>query len=371
MGRNAASERLSSLDGQAPESTDFANYFCTYAYLYHQKDMLEDHKRTGAYYNAVLQNRRQFHGKVVLDVGTGSGILAIFAAKAGAKKVYAVEATDMAKTARKLVEHNKFGDVIEVIQGTIETIELPEKVDVVISEWMGYFLLRESMLDSVLLARDKFMKPDGAMYPSHARMFMAPIHTEVGSRRNTEFQGSMEGWAEFIQEMQSFYQVDLECLNDTFRQEQREYYLQTAQWCDVHPSQLLGPGTPFKSYDLGKVTIEQIKAGIEEEFEMDVVEGGPVHAFCGWFDVAFRGSDAHPADTPVTLTTAPDPTGATHWGQQSFYVVPPVECSPGDMLKASIKVDRRKDNHRLLRVEMGVSIDGQPGSSRQLAWNIE
>jgi protein arginine N-methyltransferase 1 len=104
---------------------------------------------------------------------------------------------------------------------------------------------------------------------------------------------------------------------------------------------------------------------------MDVVEGGPVHAFCGWFDVAFRGSDAHPADTPVTLTTAPDPTGATHWGQQSFYVVPPVECSPGDMLKASIKVDRRKDNHRLLRVEMGVSIDGQPGSSRQLAWNIE
>jgi protein arginine N-methyltransferase 1 len=45
------------------------------------------------------------------------------------------------------------------------------------------------------------------MYPSHARMFMAPIHTEIGQRRNTEFQGSMEGWAEFIQEMQSFYQV--------------------------------------------------------------------------------------------------------------------------------------------------------------------
>jgi protein arginine N-methyltransferase 1 len=48
--------------------------------------MLEDHKRTGAYYNAVIQNRGQFHGKVVLDVGTGSGILAIFAAKAGARK---------------------------------------------------------------------------------------------------------------------------------------------------------------------------------------------------------------------------------------------------------------------------------------------
>lgn len=69
--------------------------------------MLEDHKRTGAYYAAVRQNRRQFEGKVVLDVGTGSGILAIFAAQAGAKMVYAVEATSMAKHARKLVEANK------------------------------------------------------------------------------------------------------------------------------------------------------------------------------------------------------------------------------------------------------------------------
>jgi len=59
----------------------------SYAYLYHQKDMLEDHKRTGAYYNACMQNRAQFAGKVVLDVGTGSGILAIFAAKAGGRVV--------------------------------------------------------------------------------------------------------------------------------------------------------------------------------------------------------------------------------------------------------------------------------------------
>ena len=69
--------------------------------------MLEDHKRTGAYYQAVMSNKRQFAGKVVLDVGTGSGILAIFAAKAGARKVYAVEATSIATSARKLIEHNK------------------------------------------------------------------------------------------------------------------------------------------------------------------------------------------------------------------------------------------------------------------------
>jgi type I protein arginine methyltransferase len=68
--------------------------------------MLEDHKRTGAYHEAIVNNRRCFEGKVVLDVGTGSGILAIFAAQAGAKKVYAVEATNMAKLAKRVVDAN-------------------------------------------------------------------------------------------------------------------------------------------------------------------------------------------------------------------------------------------------------------------------
>ena len=98
--------QVSRLDGDAPEATDYANYFCTYSFLYHQKDMLEDHKRTSAYFNACLKNQAVFEGKVVLDVGTGSGILAIFAAQAGAKKVYAVEATSMAKLAKRMVESN-------------------------------------------------------------------------------------------------------------------------------------------------------------------------------------------------------------------------------------------------------------------------
>ncbi len=94
-----------------------------------------------------------------------------------------------------------------MLQGTIESIELPEKVDVIISEWMGYFLLRESMLDSVLVARDRFLKPGGAMYPSHANMYLAPIQSHQAQQRMAEFHGSMEGWADFLRDMRSFYQV--------------------------------------------------------------------------------------------------------------------------------------------------------------------
>ena len=112
---------------------------------------------------------------MVLDVGTGSGILSIWAAQAGAKKVYAVEATAMAVHARAMVKSNGLSDVIEVIQNSVEEADIPEKVDIIISEWMGYFLLRESMFDSVIVARDKYLKPGGAMYPSHAEMLLAPM----------------------------------------------------------------------------------------------------------------------------------------------------------------------------------------------------
>lgn len=105
---------------------------------------------------------------------------------AGARKVYAVEATDMAKHARRLVAAQGLQDRIEVVQGVIESVSLPEQVDIIISEWMGYFLLRESMLDSVLIARDRFLKPGGALYPSHARMFLVPITTPLTERRERE-----------------------------------------------------------------------------------------------------------------------------------------------------------------------------------------
>lgn len=82
----------------------------------------------------------------------------------------------------------QLGHIIKVIQGVIETVEIPEKVDIIISEWMGYFLLRESMLDSVLIARNKFLKPGGALYPSHARLYFAPIRSGQTQQRLADFQ---------------------------------------------------------------------------------------------------------------------------------------------------------------------------------------
>ena len=115
------------------EESSAMQYFQFYGYLSQQQNMMQDYIRTSTYQKAIISNMADFRDKVVLDVGAGSGILSFFAQQAGAKKVYAVEGSSIAKHAEQLVRANKVENVIKVISGKIEEIELPEKVDIIIS----------------------------------------------------------------------------------------------------------------------------------------------------------------------------------------------------------------------------------------------
>ena len=94
------------------EDSSVHQYFKFYSKLQNQQNMLMDDIRTSHYRNAILQNKADFTDKVVLDVGAGTGILSLFAAQAGAKKVYAVEASNMAVNARELVTANGYAHII-------------------------------------------------------------------------------------------------------------------------------------------------------------------------------------------------------------------------------------------------------------------
>jgi len=353
-------------DGQPPSETDNANYFCEYAYLYHQMDMLEDAHRTGTYFNAIVSNPSCFEGKVVLDVGAGSGILSIFAARAGAKIVYAVEATDMAVRAKKIVEANKLGEKIKVLQGTLETITLPCKVDVIVSEWMGYFLLRESMLDSVLIARDKHLKPGGSMFPSHATLYLSPLtQTKMLGSKMTQWEGEMQHWATFSQDMNSWYEADFSCVREEFIREQRQYYLQTGTFVNMTPKQLIGPAKPLLEIDLLTVSLEDLRAPAEPQTcTMRITRDGVVEGFCGYFDAFFRGSPSSPAEQETTLTTAPATGTSTHWGQQAFGFYPPLHAKRGDLIECSMRILRQERNHRLLRLETKFVHYGHQGAEK-------
>src|SRR5689334_13475618 len=100
----------------------------------------------------------------------------MFCAKAGAKLVIAVDNSDIIDKARENVFNNGLGDQITCLKGKVEEVKLPvEQVDVIVSEWMGYCLLYEAMLPSVLWARDRYLAPGGLLAPSHASLWIAPF----------------------------------------------------------------------------------------------------------------------------------------------------------------------------------------------------
>lgn len=200
-------EELSHHKSKNDDEEDVNPFSQYYGMLLHQQNMLQDHIRTSTYERAMLENRADFEGKIVLDVGTGSGILAYFAIKAGAKHVYAVELSDMAYCARELLNANGLGDRITVIKGKMEEVELPDHVDIVVSEPMGFFLVHERMLETYVLAGKKWRRPHSPsfkMFPSTGTMFIAPFSDETIYR---EQMGKVAFW-----QQRDFYGLDLTIL---------------------------------------------------------------------------------------------------------------------------------------------------------------
>lgn len=343
---------------EADKAADFANYFCSYAYLYHQKQMLMDHNRMRAYHAAILQNRSMFEGKVVLDVGTGSGVLAMWAAQAGAAKVYAVEYTDMALHARNLVQSNGLSSVVEVIQCSVEDLELPCKVDIIVSEWMGYILLRESMLDSVVRARNRWLKPEGTLFPSHATMLFSLISFEDDREaKSRDYCNSMDDWQRFSDEMKSFYSIDMTCLASRYHQEQADYFVYSGLWTELRPEHVVGQPSVIKRIDLNTCTLEDCEGVSIQDLTLVAPFPTRISGFAGWFTVDFAGSEASPCTRRVTLSTGPE-AGYTHWGQQVFYLKEPIDAKTDTRVNVRMQMVRQEKNKRLYDMYITHSADG-------------
>lgn len=114
----------------------------------------------------------------MLDIGCGTGILSMFAAKAGAKRVIGIDCSNIVDYAKENIVANQLDHIISIVKGKVEEVELPfgiEKVDIIISEWMGYCLFYECMLETVLFARDKWLSPNGLLFPDKASLYITAI----------------------------------------------------------------------------------------------------------------------------------------------------------------------------------------------------
>jgi len=329
-----------SVFNERTDDSSATQYFQFYSYLSQQQNMMQDYIRTGTYQRAILSNMNDFKDKAVLDVGAGSGILSFFAAQAGARKVYAVEASSMAQHCENLVKANNLQDTIEVIAGKIEEIDLPEMVDMIISEPMGYMLYNERMLETYLHAK-KWLKPGGRMFPSRGDLHVAPFNDET---LYYEQLNKANFWYQ-----NCFHGVDLCQLREAAL---NEYLRQPI----------------VDTFDIGTCLAKSIRHSLDflEAQEKDlhhlviplefhILKTCTMHGLAFWFDVAFLGSSQ-----TVWLSTSPTEP-LTHWYQVRCLLEKPIFVKEGQLVRGEVQlIANRRQSYD---VKIQIRIEGTSTTS--------
>ncbi|XP_021751168.1 probable protein arginine N-methyltransferase 1 [Chenopodium quinoa] len=312
------------------ERTSADYYFDSYSHFGIHEEMLKDVVRTKTYQNVIYKNDFLIKDKVVLDVGAGTGILSLFCAKAGAKHVYAVECSDMADMAKEIVETNGYSNVITVLKGKIEEIELPVKVDIIVSEWMGYFLLYENMLNTVLYARDKWLVDNGIVFPDKASLYLTAIEDAEYKEDKIEFWNDVYGF-------------DMSCIR---KQAMLEPLVDT-----VDQNQIVTNSHLLKTMDISKMTPGD--ASFTAPFKLVAQRNDYIHALVAYFDVSF--TRCHKL---MGFSTGPRSRN-THWKQTVLYLEEKITICEGEFIVGSMSVSQNKKNPRDIDIMLEYSFNGK------------
>jgi protein arginine N-methyltransferase 1 len=241
---------------------------------------------------------------VVVDIGTGSGILAFFAAQAGARRVYAIEAMDTIYMARHLALQNSLLQKVVFLKGLSYTINLPEPADVVVGENLGHFGLEENILDIYEDARARFLKATGALMPRGLRLFLFPVEL-------TAFEESeVDVWKP------KRHDVDFSLFSRFAR---NQMYA-----CQVPVETFLADPKPYAEFDLTKDSSKNL----EREIEFIVKRAGVMNGLGGYFETQLSPR--------VSISTSPLQPH-THWQQVFFPMEAPKPVAAGDVVRAQFK----------------------------------
>ncbi|KAL8748850.1 MAG: hypothetical protein Q9199_008035 [Rusavskia elegans] len=289
----------------------------------------KDEVRTKSYRDAIYQNKHLFKDKVVLDVGCGTAILSMFAVKAGAKHVIGVDMSTIIEKAREIVEVNGMSNQITLLQGKMEEVKLPfPKVDIILSEWMGYFLLYESMLDTVLYARDQYLEPNGLIFPDKATIFLAGIE-------DGEYKDEKIGFWDNV------YGFDYSPLKHTALTEPLVDTVDLKA-CVTEPA---------KVFEINLYTIKAADLAFKEPFTLDCRRNDFIHALIAWFDIEFTA-----CHKPIKFSTGPH-TKYTHWKQTVFYLREVLTVEENEQVQGVLSSKPNATKKRDLDIEIVYRLD--------------
>jgi precorrin-6B methylase 2 len=280
-----------------------------YARLSMHRWMLGDAVRNEAYRIAIAKVVRP--GDRVLDMGAGSGVLSIFAAQAGAAKVYAVERTAISEVAEEIIASNGFSDRIEVMRADLEDVELSGPVDVIMSEWMGGIGIDENMLAPLVIARERWLRPGGTIIPARVTAFLAPMWIREIDAELAHWQTKPHGV--------DFSVIAARTANETVM----------AQW-PVTTDDLLAPPQAMWSHDAHTCSLAVADNSFISDRTFIAARAGRFSALAAWFDAELCEG--------VHLTNA---VGApeTHWGRFMLPLTRTIDVREGDTIRTHVRLD--------------------------------
>ena len=277
------------------------SYRMSYGDVAMHKVMLQDVVRTDAYEKSISEIVKPEHS--VLDFGCGTGILAMFAARAGARKVVAVDRSPFIKTAKEIALQNGF-DNIDFYHDDHQSLQLEENVDVIVSEWMGHCLFYEAMLEPLLAIRDRYLAKQGVMIPAQVSLH-AGLVCDEDLFEDLAFLGERPYDIDFspISHV-PFQQTDLVTLDS------ESILKNTAHLGSLDMHSISKSDTP-------RVFSGTIRANKKAR----------IFALCGWFSAELSPG--------VTLGTGPNDM-PTHWDQVLFPLPEPFTVDPSLELTITI-----------------------------------
>ncbi|KAL9895133.1 protein arginine N-methyltransferase 1-like [Glossina fuscipes fuscipes] len=308
---------------------------------------VKDTVRIRSFQNAILHNKHLFRGRIVLNLNCGIGIFALFAAKAGAAKVFAVDNSNVVHYARQIVENNNYDNIIKVIKGRITETELPvDEVDIIVCDWMGYALLYQSTCDDVLYARDKWLKKSsGLIFPDKARLFVAALEDEKHKNENIEWWNNVYGF-------------NMNCL--------REVAIKEPRYHSVKIQQVLSKQFPLQMLDLNKAT--SVDLHIRSKYMLKMQRSGRMDGIVLFFHVYF--SKSH---TPVAFSTDPW-SPVTNWLQTVCYFDQPIPVNADSAYFGGIEFYSPTSSYGLedmvINLEMLKGEPGQMELEAEMNWRM-
>jgi histone-arginine methyltransferase CARM1 len=317
-----AAQQRSVIGMDKVDERSFKGYWNFFAKLKIHEAMLQDHARTNAYREAMLLNADAFKDKVVMDLGAGTGVLGFFALQAGAKHVYAIEASTMADAVEAMAKANGFGDRMTVVNSLVQDVSFDtipaNSVDILVSETLSHLIFNEKGCEGLLIARDRFVKPGGLILPDSATLHLAPFTDE---NMHTKHFTMPEMW-----QQKNFYGLDFSVLQQRWEKERLRTTI--TDMCDPKHIVAMPSSTTF---DFKTMALEELDS-IQAPCEWNIMRTSLVHGVIGWFTITLG--------TPgkmLTLCTGPW-NEWTHWHQGRILVREPLAVNSGQRVKCDFEM---------------------------------